>query len=88
MHGFLEEILRVHTPQHLAWPQVALAIRVQCEAGLVEGRAMADGGQRVLQDAPRPAVHVHITAGDERQLEAPPFFPQAYELLVLPPVGQ
>ena len=67
---------------------MAFTVRVQGKTGPVDGRAMADCGQGILQDAPRPAMHVHVATRDERQLQAPTFFTQARQLLLLSPVGK
>ncbi len=74
--------------QHLEGTEVAFAVGIQQETGLVDGYALADSRQRILQHAPGTTMHVHVTAGDQRQPEPPADFPQYIETLFLAPVGK
>jgi len=62
-----EEGARVDRREARARAQVPLGVRGERVAALRDRRAQPDRGQRVLQRAARPHVHVHVARGDEWQ---------------------
>ncbi|CRM02940.1 hypothetical protein [Pseudomonas sp. 24 E 13] len=68
--GFIEQGLGVQRGQGIETAQVPLAIGVQVQAGFGHRDVMADGGHGVLQGTTAARMHVHITAGDRRNLQA------------------
>jgi hypothetical protein len=60
---------RIDCSQRLARAQMPLTVGKQAVAGLRHGGLVTDCGERVLQRAARAHVHVHVAAGDQRQLQ-------------------
>ncbi len=83
-----EQVRRIDTPQHVQRSKMTLPVRIKREPGVVDGRAATDRRQRILQHAPGTAVHVHVAAGYQRQVQATPFLAQLLEPLTLTAVGQ
>ena len=50
--------------------QMPLGIGLQFPADGIERRAIADGGEHILQRAPRRIMHQHIVGCEQRQVEA------------------
>ena len=46
---------------------MALGVGVEPEADALERRALANGGQHVLQGPPRGGMHQHVIDGEKRQ---------------------
>ncbi len=88
VYGFGEQLGRIHMCEDVERAQVAFAVRIQQETGLVDRDALANRRQRVLQDAARTAMHVYVTAGDQRQSEPATHRRQCRELFLLPAVGE
>ncbi len=66
MQRLLQQFLGIEMLQRLEGTQVAFTVRIQQETGLVDGHALADRRQRILQHAPGTTMHVHVAAGDQR----------------------
>ena len=49
--------------------QVSLGVWKEPEAGVVNGAAVADAGQDILEDAPAGVVVMHVIGGEERDRE-------------------
>ncbi len=67
---------------------MALAVGIKGKTRAIDGDIGAYRRQRVLQHAPRAAVHVHVAAGHERQPEAPALLGEPGKLPTLPAVGE
>ncbi|CRM74580.1 hypothetical protein [Pseudomonas sp. 31 E 6] len=68
--GLVKQGLRVQRIQRIETAQMPLAIWVQARAGVGHRDVMADGGHGVLQGASTTRMHVHITAGHCRDIQA------------------
>src|SRR6185312_15431629 len=64
-----EQLTRIQPGQTFALAQVALSVWVQTPTGFRDGNSQANGSEGVLQLTAFAHVHVHIAAGQERQVE-------------------
>ncbi len=77
--GFLQQLGRVQRGQRLAGAQVAFAIGEQLPAGIGDGAVLADRGEGVLQRTAAAHVHVHVAAGQQRQVVGVAEFQQRFQ---------
>ena len=66
MQRLAQQVLRIEMREHLESAEVTFTVRIQPETGLVDGHALADRRQRILQHAPGTAMHVHVAARYQR----------------------
>ncbi len=51
--------------------QIALAVGIERKTGFLDGNAVADGGEHILQHTPAAQMHVHIARRHQGQLGGP-----------------
>ena len=65
-YTFRQQFRGVNMLQNCPRTKMALTILVQCKTRLIDGDTLAYRRQRILHYAPCPAMHVYITACNQR----------------------
>ena len=79
--GFSQQIPGIEAGQFIDGPQKTLTIGIESKPGLLQWRLQPDSRDGILQCPPRPAMHVHIPAGDDGDIELPCTHPPSVQQL-------